>query len=237
VKQDHTTCVISASHRIRMSNNKLYTFKVVIVGNGASGKTTMVKRLHTGEFGKNYEPTLGVEVHPHRFCVVSKNSGVVSNICMNLWDTAGCEEYRGLGDGYYLEANGAIVCCSSTQERNERICDAKTWIRSVRDVCSMIPIVLVSTKVDECGSHPITSLELGKAHLYMPHILHSSRTCYGLDEPLLVLAKTLLNDDSLYIGESPAMKPPEVTLSAETMRIYAQQLKREQELSTLLHHN
>jgi len=43
------------------------SFKLVIVGDGGTGKTTFVKRHLTGEFEKKYEPTIGVEVHPLDF--------------------------------------------------------------------------------------------------------------------------------------------------------------------------
>ena len=60
-----------------------YEFKVVIVGDGATGKTTFVKRHLTGEFERRYAPTLGAEVHP---IPLYTNKG---RVLLNVWDTAG----------------------------------------------------------------------------------------------------------------------------------------------------
>ncbi|KAL7241984.1 hypothetical protein ACSBR1_014542 [Camellia fascicularis] len=68
------------------------SFKLVIVGDVRTGKTTIVKRHLTGEFEKKYEPTIGVEVHPLDFFI---NYGKIRFYC---WD-AGQEKFGGLRDG------------------------------------------------------------------------------------------------------------------------------------------
>jgi len=64
-----------------------FQYKVVLVGDGGTGKTTFVKRHLSGEFEKKYVATLGVEVRPLTFYT---NKGIVR---FNVWGTAGQEKF------------------------------------------------------------------------------------------------------------------------------------------------
>ena len=78
-------------------------FKIVLIGDGGVGKTTLVRKLLMDEFEKKYVATLGVEVHPYRFYTTH------GNVLFNMWDCAGQEKFGGLRDGYYIQADAYIV--------------------------------------------------------------------------------------------------------------------------------
>ncbi|KAK2411568.1 GTP-binding nuclear protein Ran-3 [Trifolium repens] len=116
------------------------SFKLVIVGDGGTGKTTFVKRHLTGEFQKKYEPTIGVEVHPLDFYT---SCGKIRFYC---WDTAGQEKFGGLRDGYYIHGDCAIIMFDVTARSTYK--NVPTWHTDLTRVCENIPIVLCGNKVD-----------------------------------------------------------------------------------------
>ena len=80
-----------------MNNTPIAEYKIILCGDGATGKSTFVKRHKTGEFLKEYIATLGAEFHPMDFYT---SRGLIR---LQVWDTTGQEKLSGLRDGYTLE--------------------------------------------------------------------------------------------------------------------------------------
>ena len=112
--------------------------KVVLVGDGGVGKTIFVKCLMDQDFDPKYIATLGVEVHP-----VLDNE---RNIQYNIWDTAGQEKFGGLRDGYYINADIAIIMYSVDNKLAAKSVDK--WEKDIRDICGDIPIHIIGNKMD-----------------------------------------------------------------------------------------
>eukprot|EP01001_Neometanema_parovale_P008639 NODE_4906_length_1002_cov_730.147895_g4699_i0.p1 GENE.NODE_4906_length_1002_cov_730.147895_g4699_i0~~NODE_4906_length_1002_cov_730.147895_g4699_i0.p1 ORF type:complete len:217 (-),score=77.10 NODE_4906_length_1002_cov_730.147895_g4699_i0:295-945(-) len=178
------------------------TFKLILVGDGGTGKTTFVKRHITGEFEKKYIATIGVEVHPLTF---QTNRGL---ICFNVWDTAGQEKFGGLRDGYYIQGNCAIIMFDVTSRQTYK--NVPNWHRDIVRVCENIPIVLVGNKVDVM-ERAVKAKQITfhrKKNLQYYDI--SAKSNYNFEKPFLWLAKKLANDNNLTFVEEAALTPAEV---------------------------
>ncbi|KAF9198470.1 GTP-binding nuclear protein gsp1/Ran [Haplosporangium sp. Z 27] len=198
------------------------TFKLVLVGDGGTGKTTFVKRHLTGEFEKKYIATLGVEVHPLSF---TTNFG---QIVFNTWDTAGQEKFGGLRDGYYINGQCGIIMFDLTSRITYK--NVPNWHRDLVRVCENIPIVLCGNKVDikERKVKPKAIDFHRKKSLQYYDI--SAKSNYNFEKPFLWLARKLAGHSDLEFVASPALAPAEVTIDNALMEQYNVELKTAAEL-------
>lgn len=194
------------------------TFKLVLVGDGGTGKTTFVKRHLTGEFEKKYIATLGVEVHPLGF---HTNFGELK---FDVWDTAGQEKFGGLRDGYYINGQCGIIMFDVTSRITYK--NVPNWHRDLVRVCENIPIVLCGNKVDvkERKVKAKTITFHRKKNLQYYDI--SAKSNYNFEKPFLWLARKLVGNPQLEFVASPALAPPEVQVDADLMQKYQQEMEQ-----------
>ncbi|KAL3535818.1 hypothetical protein ACH5RR_004279 [Cinchona calisaya] len=192
------------------------SFKLVIVGDGGTGKTTFVKRHLTGEFEKKYEPTIGVEVHPLDFFT---NCGKIRFYC---WDTAGQEKFGGLRDGYYIHGQCAIIMFDVTARLTYK--NVPTWHRDLCRVCENIPIVLCGNKVDVKNRQVKAKQVTFHRKKNLQYYEISAKSNYNFEKPFLYLARKLAGDPNLHFVESPALAPPEVQIDLAAQQLHEAEL-------------
>ncbi|KAA0203167.1 hypothetical protein HAZT_HAZT010132 [Hyalella azteca] len=116
---------------------------VVVVGNGAVGKSSLIQRYCCGTFRQSYCRTIGAD-----FLERHTNCGGRS-VHLMLWDTAGQEEFATITRAYYRGASCCILAFSTTDP--ESLAAVPFWKEKVEQVCGQIPTVLVQTKIDLLG--------------------------------------------------------------------------------------
>jgi len=200
-----------------MQAQQMPEFKLVLVGDGGVGKTTLVKRHLTGEFEKKYIPTLGVEVHPLKF---STNCG---DLVFNVWDTAGQEKFGGLRDGYYIQGKCAIIMFDVTSRITYK--NVPNWHRDIVRVCEHIPIVLVGNKVDVKDRQvKAKNIQFHRKRNLQYYDL-SARSNYNFEKPFLWLARRLVNQPALtFVGQFA--KAPEIHIDQAQIADMQEQLEK-----------
>lgn len=137
----------------------LSAIKCVIVGDGAVGKTCLLITYSTDKFpGEEYIPT----IFDNYVAKVMVNNKLIQ---LNLWDTAGQEDYDRLRPMSYPQTNIFILCFAVNLRTSFQNIKSK-WFPEIRHYCPNTPIILVATKTDlrddEKHKNTVTSSE-GKA--------------------------------------------------------------------------
>lgn len=114
--------------------------KLVIVGDGACGKTCLLIVFSKGTFPEVYVPT----VFENYVAEVEVDGRKVE---LTLWDTAGQEDYDRLRPLSYPDSNVILICFSiDSPDSLDNVLEK--WISEVLHFCQGVPIILVGCKAD-----------------------------------------------------------------------------------------
>mmetsp|Transcript_45328 Transcript_45328/g.114116 ORF Transcript_45328/g.114116 Transcript_45328/m.114116 type:complete len:198 (-) Transcript_45328:181-774(-) len=116
------------------------TIKLVVIGDGAVGKTCLLICYSMNRFPEDYIPTVFDNY------VLNLTAGQFT-IELGLWDTAGQEEYDRLRPLSYTNANVFLVCFSVVDPTSFENVPAK-WYPELTHFCPNVPHILVGTKID-----------------------------------------------------------------------------------------
>jgi len=130
-------------------------YRIVVVGDGAVGKSALTVRFTNGTFMAKYEPTIEDSYR--------KQVEVDGKACiLDILDTAGQEEYSALRDQYMKTGDGFVLVYSVTSLNSfESAHRLKTSVYRVKDELEEIPIVLVGNKCD-LDTERVVSTEEGR---------------------------------------------------------------------------
>lgn len=117
--------------------------KLVLLGEAAVGKSSLVLRFVSNDFQPNKEPTIGAAFLTQKCQLPSRT------IKFEIWDTAGQERFASLAPMYYRNAQSALVVYDITKPSS--LVKAKHWVAELqRQASPGIVIALVGNKLDLC---------------------------------------------------------------------------------------
>lgn len=122
-------------------SDRTFQYKLVLLGESAVGKSSLVLRFVKGQFFEYQESTIGAAFLTQSVVVDD------ATVKFEIWDTAGQERYHSLAPMYYRGAAAAIVVYDITSANSfER---AKNWVKELQKQGSAnIVIALAGNKYD-----------------------------------------------------------------------------------------
>ncbi|XP_056289368.1 rho-related GTP-binding protein RhoF [Pseudoliparis swirei] len=114
--------------------------KIVVVGDGGCGKTSLLLVFAKGDFPEKYAPSV-FEKYVTTISLRGKE------IKLNLYDTAGQEDYDRLRPLSYQEADLILVCFDVTNPTSHENVLIK-WHPEVKHFCRDTPVILIGCKTD-----------------------------------------------------------------------------------------
>eukprot|EP00284_Hemiselmis_tepida_P008166 CAMPEP_0174926106 /NCGR_PEP_ID=MMETSP1355-20121228/9767_1 /TAXON_ID=464990 /ORGANISM="Hemiselmis tepida, Strain CCMP443" /LENGTH=213 /DNA_ID=CAMNT_0016172115 /DNA_START=170 /DNA_END=808 /DNA_ORIENTATION=+ len=166
--------------------NKTFQFKLVLLGESAVGKSSLVLRFVRGQFFDYQESTIGAAFLTQ---TVALNDTTVK---FEIWDTAGQERYHSLAPMYYRGAAAAIVVYDITSP--DSFARAKSWVRELqRQGNPNIVIALAGNKSDLASKRKVDPEE-AKQYAEENGIMFmetSAKTAANVNELFVQIARKL----------------------------------------------
>ena len=107
-----------------MSENNVYEYKLVLLGDQAVGKTSIVIRFIKGSYDEYIDSTIGAAFFTQTLSISNYS------VKFEIWDTAGQERYEALAPMYYRGAGAAIIVYDITKE--ETFQRAEFWVNQLK---------------------------------------------------------------------------------------------------------
>uniref|UniRef100_I3M882 small monomeric GTPase n=1 Tax=Ictidomys tridecemlineatus TaxID=43179 RepID=I3M882_ICTTR len=180
------------------AGNKICQFKLVLLGESAVGKSSLVLRFVKGQFHEYQESTIGAAFLTQTVCLDD------TTVKFEIWDTAGQERYHSLAPMYYRGAQAAIVVYDITN--TDTFARAKNWVKELqRQASPNIVIALAGNKADLASKRAVEFQPLPHflSILFLASVGNQEAQAYADDNSLLFMetsAKTAMNVNEIFMA-------------------------------------
>jgi len=173
---------------VSTGNDNKFRFKIIVCGDWAVGKTSLIKRYSTNSFTNDYLTTIALNI-------VTKEAIIDGfNVELMIWDTGGQERFSNLRKRYYQGAQGVIFTFDITRPESYRAIE-KRWLPEVNGVIEDYIPTLWGTKAD-LVEHRVVSTNSGDRlarRINAKYFETSSKTGKNVEKAFINLARYLLS--------------------------------------------
>ena len=132
------------------------SMKIIVIGNGKVGKSTLALKFVKNIFTTEYKQTLGVD-----FLNIKKYiKKIDQTIDFYIWDTAGQDHFNAITRRYYRGADACLIVFAINDK--DSFIQVKSWHKKMKNECGDIPTALVMSKIDLKAEQKISDEEAEK---------------------------------------------------------------------------
>ncbi|CAN6328662.1 unnamed protein product [Urochloa humidicola] len=177
------------------------SFKLVLLGDGRVGKTSLVLRYVNNVFSDKQEATVQASYLTKRLVV----EGVP--ITLSMWDTAGQEKFHALGPIYYRDADAALLVYDITD--SDTFLRVTKWVKELKQMASKDIVMAIAANKSDLVR--LKNIDTQDAVSYAESIgaslfVTSAKAGTGIDDVFSDIAKRLLEKRK---GSTDGLSPPQ----------------------------
>ena len=162
--------------------------KIVILGEGRVGKTSILSKYFNKKFNQGEKSTINPSFYEKKVKYQGKE------IQLKFWDTAGQEQFNAISTMYYQGAVGALLVYDvSIFETFNKV---KSWVSTLQEAVGKdIIFVIAGNKYDLVGKMDEHMPEIDSycSQEKCKHFFTSAKTGYGLDNVFSTLIQSVLD--------------------------------------------
>jgi small GTP-binding protein len=133
--------------------------KMILLGDGAVGKTSLIRRFVVDKFDDKYILTIGSKIMAKAIQIESDNE--VFYLKLQIWDILGQKGYSKLHESSFKGADGVMMVADIT--RKETLESIRSyWLAEVRNIVGNVPFIILANKSDLIKRAEFDEKELGK---------------------------------------------------------------------------
>lgn len=137
--------------------SKSNTIKIILLGNQAVGKTSLLEQYVNTSYKPRYRATLGANFLTKKVCIDNVK------YALQIWDTAGQELFRSLGTGFYRGSDGCVLVFDVTSTKTfESLESWKDEFLFQVGQNSEFPFLVIGNKVDLIDNRVVSTLKAQK---------------------------------------------------------------------------
>lgn len=136
------------------SGERLNEAKMLVVGDGKVGKSSVVERLIYNTFNAKKEITLGVEINDEMQVIRSEVKGKGEPIKLNIWDFGG-QEIQHSTHQFFLTTRSLYLLVLDAR-KGDQLNSIEYWLKLIESFGGVSPIIIVVNQIDQLeGQRPL----------------------------------------------------------------------------------